>query len=98
MALQRLHVLEKSSQGGLEFTALLFLLIPVEQQLTEIHFIKQLSADICGHHIVADHQSRSILLPSPSPPSPVIGNEVSMSEALTQSLLPMEDGSTKLLN
>lgn len=28
LALQRLHVLEKSSQGGLEFTALLFLFHP----------------------------------------------------------------------
>lgn len=72
--------------------------IPIEQQLTEIHFTKQLSADICGHRVVPDHRSRSILLPSPGPPSPVTGNEVSMSEAPKQSLLPMEDGSTKLLN
>lgn len=99
MALQRHYAPEKLSQDGLVFTALLFSrFIPVELQLTEIHFTKQLSADRCGHHDVPVHWSKSIFLPSPSPPSPVTGDEVSMSKALEQLLLPMEDGSTKLLN
>lgn len=72
--------------------------IPVELQLTEIYFAEQLSADRCGHRVVPVHWSKSIFLPSPSPPSPVTGDEVSMSKALEQLLLPMEDGSTKLLN
>lgn len=92
------HCPSKTPHDGFAFMAPLLCFIPTELQLAEAHFTKSLSVHFCAHRVVSVHWSKNILLPSPSPPSPVTGNEVLMSQALARLLLPMEDGSTKLLN